>query len=271
MDELLAERSEIREPARSPAVVRRRRTHRLRRRSVQLWRARRRSIGCRSRSAPARRSASPGVGQRQDDAARAGGALPRSEPGAVRLDEQRPARRYACTTFTAQLAIVTQEPFLFTTSVRENIRCGRPDATDAEVEAAARTAEIHDEILALPLGYDTVIGRGRTHSFRRSGAAHQRRAGGPEERPDSAARRSHLEPRLAHRNEGAAARSIASCEGARPSSSRIACRACAMPIAFWCWSAAVASASAAHEALLRDCPLYRSMWEAQLLDQPRAE
>ncbi len=59
-----------------------------------------------------------------------------------------------------QIALVTQEPFLFETTVRENIRCGRPEATDAEVETAARGAEIHDEIAALPLGYDTLLGVG---------------------------------------------------------------------------------------------------------------
>jgi len=61
---------------------------------------------------------------------------------------------HACT------ALVTQEPFLFNTSVRVNIRCGRPAATDAEVEAAARAAEIHDFIAALPRGYETVVGHG---------------------------------------------------------------------------------------------------------------
>jgi subfamily B ATP-binding cassette protein MsbA len=59
-----------------------------------------------------------------------------------------------------QIAMVTQEPFLFETTVRENIRSGRPEASDAEVESAARSAEIHDEILALPLGYETVLGAG---------------------------------------------------------------------------------------------------------------
>jgi ABC-type multidrug transport system fused ATPase/permease subunit len=57
-------------------------------------------------------------------------------------------------------AIVTQEPFLFSMSARDNIRLGRPDATDAEVEAAARAAYIHDEIAALPQGYDTPLGAG---------------------------------------------------------------------------------------------------------------
>ena len=47
----------------------------------------------------------------------------------------------------AQLALVTQEPFVFAASVRENIRFGRPAATDAEVEAAARAAYLHEEIV----------------------------------------------------------------------------------------------------------------------------
>jgi ABC-type multidrug transport system fused ATPase/permease subunit len=58
------------------------------------------------------------------------------------------------------IAMVTQDPFLFATSVRENIRCGRHGATDEEVEAAAHAADIHDEIVAMPAGYDTLIGPG---------------------------------------------------------------------------------------------------------------
>ncbi|MEM7584964.1 MAG: ABC transporter ATP-binding protein [Acidobacteriota bacterium] len=60
----------------------------------------------------------------------------------------------------ARVAIVLQQPFLFAASVRDNIRCGRPSATDAEVEEAARAAHIHDAIQALPAGYDTQIGLG---------------------------------------------------------------------------------------------------------------
>jgi subfamily B ATP-binding cassette protein MsbA len=60
----------------------------------------------------------------------------------------------------AKLAIVTQDPFLFSTSIRENILCGRPDATQEEVEESARAAEIHGEIMAMPNGYDTVVGQG---------------------------------------------------------------------------------------------------------------
>lgn len=65
----------------------------------------------------------------------------------------------------AQVAIVAQDAFLFHTTVGENILHGRPDATQADVEEAARAAQIHDEIMAMPDGYDTVIGeRGMTLS-----------------------------------------------------------------------------------------------------------
>ena len=63
------------------------------------------------------------------------------------------------------IAIVSQDPFLFSTTVRENIAFGVPAATDEEVERAARMAQAHDFVSALPEGYDTVIGeRGITLS-----------------------------------------------------------------------------------------------------------
>ena len=57
----------------------------------------------------------------------------------------------------AHIAIVPQETILFSGSVRDNIRYGRPDATDEEVIAAAQAAQAHDFILGLPNGYDTHI------------------------------------------------------------------------------------------------------------------
>ncbi|MDY3015450.1 MAG: ABC transporter ATP-binding protein [Evtepia sp.] len=57
-----------------------------------------------------------------------------------------------------QIGIVQQEVFLFADSVMENIRYGRPEATDEEVMWAARQAEIHQDILAMPNGYDTYVG-----------------------------------------------------------------------------------------------------------------
>lgn len=56
------------------------------------------------------------------------------------------------------IAYVSQQPYLFEGTIRDNIRYGRPDASDAEVEAAARHAYAHDFILAQPLGYDTPVG-----------------------------------------------------------------------------------------------------------------
>jgi ABC-type multidrug transport system fused ATPase/permease subunit len=59
-----------------------------------------------------------------------------------------------------QMGLVPQDPFLFSGSVRDNIRFGLPDAGDAQVEAAARSANAHDFILALPDGYETTIMEG---------------------------------------------------------------------------------------------------------------
>ena len=56
------------------------------------------------------------------------------------------------------MGVVFQDNFLFNTSIRENVRLARPEATDADVEAAARQAEIHDFIVALPDRYETEVG-----------------------------------------------------------------------------------------------------------------
>ncbi|WP_305969498.1 MULTISPECIES: ABC transporter transmembrane domain-containing protein [unclassified Mameliella] len=60
--------------------------------------------------------------------------------------------------FRRQMALVPQDPVIFAASARDNIRFGRPDASDAEVEAAARAAAAHDFLAALPDGYDTWLG-----------------------------------------------------------------------------------------------------------------
>ena len=65
----------------------------------------------------------------------------------------------------SQIGVISQDPFLFSTTVRENIAFGAREATDEEVEHAARLAQAHEFIERLPEGYDTVIGeRGITLS-----------------------------------------------------------------------------------------------------------
>lgn len=71
----------------------------------------------------------------------------------------------------ARLGMVTQETFLFHASVRENLLYARPDATEAQLIAAAKSAHIHDLIASLPEGYDTVVGE---RAFRLSGGERQR-------------------------------------------------------------------------------------------------
>jgi ATP-binding cassette, subfamily B, bacterial len=69
------------------------------------------------------------------------------------------------------IGVVSQETYLFHASVRENLRFARPDATDEEIDSAARAAQVHDTIAALPEGYDTVVGE---RGFRFSGGERQR-------------------------------------------------------------------------------------------------
>ncbi|HEV3390558.1 MAG TPA: ABC transporter ATP-binding protein [Solirubrobacteraceae bacterium] len=73
----------------------------------------------------------------------------------------------------ATVGVVSQETYLFHASVRENLRFARPDATDEEIEEAARTARIHNLIASLPDGYDTIVGE---RGYRFSGGEKQRMA-----------------------------------------------------------------------------------------------
>lgn len=77
--------------------------------------------------------------------------------GVIRLDGI-DLRDYQRESLRQQIGLVLQDALLFGATIRENICYGKPDATQTEVEAAARQAHIHDFIVALPNGYDTVIG-----------------------------------------------------------------------------------------------------------------
>jgi len=90
--------------------------------------------------------------------------------GTIELDG-RDLRQGTQASLRSQMAVVFQESFLFNTTVAENIRMGRPEASQAEIEAAAKAAEIHDLILKMPDGYDTVVGE---RGGRLSGGQRQR-------------------------------------------------------------------------------------------------
>jgi ATP-binding cassette subfamily B protein len=90
--------------------------------------------------------------------------------GAVRIDGI-DLRDMKLADLAAIVGVVSQETYLLHTTVRENLRYAKPGATDAEIEAAARAAQIHDLIASLPDGYDTMVGS-RGHRF--SGGEKQR-------------------------------------------------------------------------------------------------
>ncbi|WP_374665462.1 ABC transporter transmembrane domain-containing protein [Ramlibacter sp.] len=92
------------------------------------------------------------------------------QAGQVRVDGA-PVRELALADLRGRIGLVAQEPVIFSTSALENIRYGRPGATDAEVQAAAKAAYAHDFITALPEGYDTFLGE---RGVRLSGGQRQR-------------------------------------------------------------------------------------------------
>jgi ATP-binding cassette subfamily B protein len=92
--------------------------------------------------------------------------------GAVRIDGV-DVRELNFESLAATVGVVSQETYLFHASVRENLRFARPDATDEEIEKAARAAQIHDLVASLPEGYDTVVGE---RGYRFSGGEKQRMA-----------------------------------------------------------------------------------------------
>jgi ATP-binding cassette subfamily B protein len=80
-------------------------------------------------------------------------------------------RELSFASLASYVGVVSQETYLFHASVRENLRFAKPDATDDEIENAARAARIHDLIVSLPEGYDTVVGE---RGYRFSGGEKQR-------------------------------------------------------------------------------------------------
>jgi ATP-binding cassette subfamily B protein len=92
--------------------------------------------------------------------------------GAVRIDGY-DVRDLTQATLHAAIGVVSQDPHLFHESVAENLRYARPGASTDEMEAACRAARIHDVVVALPDGYDTIVGE---RGYRLSGGEKQRLA-----------------------------------------------------------------------------------------------
>jgi ATP-binding cassette subfamily B protein len=92
--------------------------------------------------------------------------------GSVTIDGT-DVRDLAFGTLTDAVGVVSQETYLFHASVAENLRFAKPSATDDELVAAAKVAQIHDHLMSLPDGYDTIVGE---RGYRFSGGEKQRLA-----------------------------------------------------------------------------------------------
>lgn len=94
------------------------------------------------------------------------------DSGAIRFDGV-DLRDLSFLSLSEMLGVVSQDPYLLHASVAENLRFAKPEATDEELYAAAETAQIHDHIINLPEGYDTIVGE---DGYRFSGGEKQRLA-----------------------------------------------------------------------------------------------
>ena len=181
--------------------------------------------------------------------------------GRVMLDGE-DLRNFRLQDIYTKLAIVTQDPFLFSTSIRENILCGRPDATQDEIEDAARAAEIHDEIMAMPDGYETVVGQGgRALSRGEAQRVNVARAivkNAPILLLDEATSSldSYSEARVQRAVDRLAVGRLAISVAHRLSTLRNATRILVI-------EQGRAVGLGTHQELLADCPTYRRLWEAQ--------
>ena len=172
--------------------------------------------------------------------------------------------------YNRQVAYVSQDSFLFNTTVRENIRMGRPGASDAEVEQVARDSGCYDFITELENGFDTVVGGSGAHlsggERQRISIARAMMKDAPLLILDEAT--SYADPE----NEALIQRSVA----------RLAQNKTLLVIAHRLSTIVNAdqivvvqdgkiAACGTHEALLRESPLYRNMWEAHSSARDRAE
>ena len=92
------------------------------------------------------------------------------DEGAIEIDDH-DVRSVTLASLGDVIGFVTQETYLFHNTIRENLLYAKPDATDAELEAATRAAAMHDRIVELPQGYDTTVGE---RGYKLSGGEKQR-------------------------------------------------------------------------------------------------
>ena len=160
-------------------------------------------------------------------------------------------RDYALRSLRERIAIVLQEPVLFAGTIADNLRYGRLDATDDEVEAAARAAHAHEFISRLPKGYDTPVAEAGGDAVGRRAPAAEHRARDAEERADPDPRRADLVARRDLGGDRVRTRCAGCARAARRSSSRTGCRRSATPTASSCWTSGRIAAQGTHDELLR--------------------
>ncbi len=170
--------------------------------------------------------------------------------GAIRIDGQDIAE-VTQESLRAAIGMVPQDTVLFNDTIRYNIRYGRPDASDEEVDAAAKLAQIHDFVISLPKGYDTMVGE---RGLKLSGGEKQRVVDRPDHPQGSAhpgARRGDLGARHQDR-AGHPGRAAAGVRRAAPRwSSPTACPPSSMPTRSSCSMAAASSSAAGMTRLLQ--------------------
>ncbi len=167
----------------------------------------------------------------------------------------------------SSIAMVPQDSFLFSTTIADNIRFGRPDASMDEVREAARRAHVLGDIEEFPQGFETPVGeRGITLS----GGQRQRVA---------LARALLLDPRILILDDSLSSVDHATEEsilgelqrarvpGAPASSSRIGCRRCAAPIRSWCWRTAGSPQRGTHAQLVAAGGFYARLHRRQQLEE----
>ena len=179
-------------------------------------------------------------------------------------------RNISAAHYNRLVAYVSQDNFLFDTTVRENIRMGRPDATDAEVEQAARGCGCYDFIMGLENGFDTRVGSGGGHlsggEKQRISIARAMLKNAPIVILDEAT--AYTDPE----NEAVIQESVAKLVRGKTLiviAHRLSTIADADQIAVV--SDGRIEAAGTQEELLRACPLYRALWEAHIASRDSAE